>query len=124
MNPETESKFSSWQSEIRRVGALYLEAAKFTAAEKVAILLSALSLWLIVLILATGVLVFCTLCLIHLLGAVLPLWASYLIMAALFMVLIGAVYLARTALIANPVARFVSRLFLNPPKNTSGNDNA
>lgn len=123
MNPESETNTAGWQGDLKRVASLYLEAAKFTAAEKVTILLAALLLWLIILVLGVGVLVLCTLCLIHLLGAVMPLWASYLIMAALFVALIGSIYLARVPLIIDPMARFVSRLFLNPPKNT-GNDNS
>lgn len=116
MNTEPESKFTDIQEEIKRVGGLYLDAARFTAAEKVAVLLSATALGLLLLALGMAALLFCTMCVVHLLAAVIPIYWVYLIMATLFVILIVGIYLLRTMLIINPVARFVSRLFLNPPK--------
>lgn len=99
-----------------RLAGLYLDVAKFSAAEKITVLISALTTGLLMLALGMGVLMFCTLCLVHLLARVMPIYIVYIIIAALLAMLAAIIYLMRTSLIVNPVARFVSRLFLNPPK--------
>ncbi len=47
-----------------------------------------------------------------------PVWA-YLIIAAFYLVLIAVILLVKKYIIVNPIARFISRLIVEPPKNDS-----
>lgn len=93
-----------------RLGGLYVESAKFVLAEKLAQLAAAGLMLVICLVLGIFALAFFSGTCVELLSLVLPAWAGYAIMGGLFVVLIIIVMIFRTALIINPIARFVSRL--------------
>ena len=117
MDSETKQNIQALKTEAKRLGSLYVEVAKLTAAEKATMLMSAIALGIIILALAMGVLVFFTMSLVHTLGSFMPISAVYLLMGLIFILLIALIYSLRTPLIYNPVARFMSRLNLDPPTN-------
>lgn len=115
MNTSTQETLQSLKADAKRLALLYFEASKYTVAEKSVMLFGALACAVIMLVLGVGVLVFITMSLISLLSEVVPLPLAYLIMALVLVLLALAVYLLRVPLIYNHMARFVSRLFLDPP---------
>lgn len=118
MNTDTKETLQSLKEEAKHLGKLYLDIAKYTMAEKATMLFSAMGISVVLLALAMGVLVFLTMALVHLLATFLPIAVVYLIMALLLVIIIALIYMMRTPLIHNTVARFVSRLFLDPPSNS------
>lgn len=95
---------------LRRLGILYLENARFIAAEKLTQLLSAGLMLIICLVLGIFALAFFSGTCVELLAMVLPAWAGYAILGAFFVLLIVLCIVFRNALIVNPIARFISRL--------------
>lgn len=95
---------------LKKLVALYMENAKFTAAEKMTVLLSAAVLLLISMVLGVIALAFLAGACIGLLELVLPGWGAYAIMCGFFILLIVLVFALRKSLIVNPIARFVSKL--------------
>lgn len=110
-----DNSISSLAESLKKLGKLYMENARYTAAEKITILLSAVMMFLIVYLLAIIILVFLVLGLAETLNASLsPFWV-YLAVSGLFTLLLGVLYALRIKLVYNPVARFISKLFINPP---------
>ena len=70
----------------------------------------------ICLVLGLFALAFITVALIELLALAIPVWASYLIFAGIYAVIIIALILLREPLIMNPIARFLSKLLLEPER--------
>lgn len=101
---------------IKRLVRLRLEGAKLAATDKASVLMSTVALFIIVAILAACIFLFCSLALIHLMATAIPLMWAYLIMGGFYILLLVVLIALRHSLIFNPVARFLSRLFLTPPQ--------
>ena len=111
---KTESA-SALIAALKRLGKLYLENAKYTAAEKITIFLGATALCIIVLILGLLAFLFTCFCIADLLATYLsPFW-SYLIVTGIFILAIVVLCTFKNTLIFNPIARFISKLILDPP---------
>lgn len=118
MDQPSDNSISGIYEDIKRLGKLYIEDARYTLAEKVTLLLSAIAIFLICVMLAIAVLVFLAIGIANLLSSVIaPAW-SYLIVSGIFIALIAVLILLRDHLVATPIARFVTKLFLRPPKNS------
>lgn len=115
-NPEQASTKHTIQEELRRLASLYLDATKFTVAEKGTVLLSAAFICVVALLLGMAVLVFVSLGVVHLLACCMPLWLVFFIMGAFLILVLVVLYLLREKIVYDPMARFVSRLILTPPK--------
>lgn len=114
MDQKQDTQISSFYEAIKKLGALYVENAKLTVAEKTTMLLSAVAIFMIYMLLGLAMLVFLIIGIANLLESVIaPFW-SYLIVAGVFAVMILVLYFFRIQLIYNPVARFISKLFINP----------
>lgn len=104
---------------------LLLEDTRLSVAEKLTRLLSGLALSVVLMIIATVALVFISIGISMLLARTLsPMWA-FLIVAGFYVVLFAVVILCRRFFIVDPIARFISRLIINPPVNpaTQNHDN-
>lgn len=99
---------------LRRLATLYLENAKITTAEKLTMFCTAATVGVICLVLGLFALAFITVAMIELLALAIPVWASYLIFAGVYGAIILTLILLREPLIMNPIARFMSRLLLEP----------
>lgn len=100
----------------KRLAGLYVDSAKITATDKVTTLFSVVAIFLVGMLLSLLAVVFLALALVCLLESVLsPCW-TFLIVTGLFLLLIVLLIVFRVQLVYNPVARFVSKLFLKPPK--------
>lgn len=118
--PELNEKPNSFQAvydSIRRLLTLQLDYARLTVAEKFTVLLSAIAFYSMAVALASLVLIFLSIGFGHLLvGTALGRFA-YFIVAGMYIVLLVLLFIMRKQLIINPIARFMSRLFVEPPKN-------
>lgn len=113
-NSTMEDRMRSARHSLRRLATLYLENAKITTAEKLTMFCTAATVGVICLVLALFALAFVTVALIELLALAIPVWASYLIFAGIYAVMILTLILLREPLIMNPIARFMSKLLLEP----------
>ena len=100
---------------IHRYLKLLIEDTRLNVAEKLTRLMSAVAIAAILLFLAVVTLVFLSLGISMALSEVMkPLWA-FIIVAGFYMVLCVVLIVARKQLIVDPIARFLSKLLLNPP---------
>ena len=112
--PSMEDRMRAARHSLRRLIALYLENAKITTAEKLTMFCTAATVGIICLVLGLFALAFITVALIELLALAIPVWASYLIFAGIYCAIILILILLREPLIMNPIARFMSKLLLEP----------
>ncbi len=105
-------------AEARKFFSLEWDYAKLTAVEKLAVLLSAIAFVVVVIIIATFILHYLFSALISVLASALGCaWGAHLIAAGVLALLLLLVFAFKKQLIVNPVARFVSKLFLKPDDN-------
>lgn len=103
--------------EIKRYVTLQVDYSRLTVVEKMVVLLSTAAVSVIVGALAISVLFYLSLSLESYLTQVLGCqWGAYLIVASLYLILMGVVIGLRDKLIINPIAKFLSKLFLTPKK--------
>ena len=97
---------------------LFAEARRYFSTEWVAVLLSAIAVVAVVSILATFVVHHLFTALIGVLASALGCaWGAHLIAAGILLVVMLVVFAFKRQLIVDPVARFVSKLFLKPEDN-------
>ena len=105
-------------TEARKFFSLEWDYTKLTAVEKTAVLLSAIAFVAVVIIIATFILHYLFSALVSVLATALGCaWGAHLIAAGILLVLLLVVFAFKKQLIVNPVARFVSKLFLKPEDN-------
>lgn len=101
---------------VRRLVVLHIDYARLTATEKLTIILSTMAIYALVVIFATLSLVFITLGVGHLLATTIAPHFAYLIVAGFYVIVLVLLFLLRKKLFVNPIARFLSKLFVNPPE--------
>lgn len=89
-----------------------LEYARLTGAEKATVMLSGIALALMALMLALFFLFFLSLALSQWIASALGYGWSYLITAGIYGVMLALLIVFRKYLIQDPIARFVSKIFL------------
>ncbi len=105
-------------SEARKYFSLEWDYTKLTAVEKLAVLLSAVAFVAVVIIICTFVLHHLFTALVGVLAEAMGCaWGAHLIAAAVLLVLLLVVFAFKRQLIVDPVARFISKLFLKPEDN-------
>ena len=105
-------------NEARRYFSMEWDYTKLTAVEKLAVLLSAVAFVAVVIIIGTFILHYLFAALISILASAMGCaWGAHLIAAAILLVLLLVVFAFKKQLIVDPVARFVSKLFLKPEDN-------
>ena len=110
--PELNEKPNSFQAvfdSLKRLVTLQLDYARLTVAEKCTVLLSTIAFYSMAVALATLVLIFLSIGLGQLLTDTVIGKYAYIVLFVLLFVL-------RKRLIINPVARFMSKLLVEPPK--------
>lgn len=113
---EKDNKFVNIADTLRRIATLYIENAKLSTAEKLTVLLSGIAICALVMVLGLLALVFIAIGISALLSEfIAPFW-SYFIIAGLFILIAGIIIMLKEPLVLNPVARFISRLFVDQPK--------
>lgn len=105
-------------NEARKYFTLEWDYTKLTAVEKLAVLLSSIAFVAVVIIIGTFALAYVMSALIDVLASAMGCtWGAQLIAAALLLVLLLVVFAFKRQIIVDPVARFVSKLFLKPEDN-------
>ena len=96
---------------------LRLEDARLNAAEKLTLLLSALTFYALMIIVGMVALIFISIGVGHMLASTIshPMWA-YVYIAGFYVILFVLLVVFRQKLIFDPIARFISRLIVEPPK--------
>lgn len=101
---------------VKRLLLLQLDYARLTATEKLTVILSTVAIYALVVIFSTLSLVFLTLGVGHLLATTIAPHFAYLIVAGFYVLVLIVLLLFRKQIFINPISRFLSRLFLDPPK--------
>ena len=105
-------------NEARKYFSLEWDYTKLTAVEKMAVLLSAIAFVAVVLIIGVFIVHYLFSALISLLASALGCtWGAQLIAVAILLVMLLVVFAFKKQLIVDPVAHFVSKLFLKPEDN-------
>ncbi len=107
---------------LKKLFALKVENVRLTVAERLTIFLVGVISFLLLLILGAFILAFLSNALVDLLTEAIPAWTASLILAGIYLAVTIIVYLFRKPLIIRPVARFVSRLIIEPPKEINDNE--
>ena len=102
-------------AEIKKYVTLQVDYTKYTVTEKMVVLLSATATALILGALGFGVLFYLSIALADYLTEVLNCqWGAHAIVAGIYALLLVFVVIMRKPMIVDPIARFLSKLFLNP----------
>lgn len=89
-----------------------IEYTRLTVSEKLTLLLAMIAIWLIVLVGVSATLFFLSIALSHLLEeSVGPVWSACIV-AGCYLIVLVVIFAFRKQLIVNPIARFVTRLFM------------
>ena len=101
---------------LRRYLKLLIEDARLTAAEKLTILFSTVSLFALVVIVGVVALVFVSIGIGHLLAETIAPVMAYLYIAGFYILVLIAMIVFKRQLFIDPICRFVTRLIVEPPK--------
>lgn len=105
-----------WE-ECKKYISLQIEYTKLTALEKLTILLAAMTFVGVVIVLSACALFFLSAAFVTWLDSMINCtWAANLITCAVVLLILLIVVCLKKTLIVDPVTKFVTKLFLNPPK--------
>lgn len=117
MENNNEMSISKLWKDFRKFLELELDYVKLTATEKLTIILSSIAVVSLIIILGGLVLFYLSFALTYLLGSWFGNMAiSFLVIGGLLLILLCILYVMRKRLILDPIAKFISKLFLDPPK--------
>lgn len=95
---------------------MYISNAQLTLAEKTTVLMSTIAIAFMVLLLSVVALLFIVIGIANWLESYIePFW-TFFIVAGVFLLMMAVLVIFRVKLVYNPIARFISKLFVNPPK--------
>lgn len=116
MNENNQNSVHELLQSVKRLAGLHLDYARLTAAEKMTVLLSTIAFYSMVVIVGTLVLIFISIGVGHLLASTIARVPAYLYVAAFYLVLFILLFVFRKKLFIDPIARFVTKLFVKPPE--------
>lgn len=116
MSETQNNNFHCLVANVKRLIGLELDYARLTAAEKTTVLLSSIAFYAVVVLLGTMLILFISIGVGHLLAETIAPHFAYLFVAAFYLILFILAFIFRRKLFVDPTARFITRLFLNPPK--------
>ena len=112
MSDQSNSFARLWE-QIKDYAVMRFEYCKLTAAEKVSMLITALSLALLIGTLCAVALFFISMAAVYWIAIGVGYGFALLIMAGVYALAVAVVVIFRRQLILNPVCRFISRLLLS-----------
>ena len=120
---DNQNQYRTLWEQLRRLFNLEVDNARFLVTEKLAVLLSSITFYAILVVIITCVTIFLTIGVVNLmLERVEPHWA-YIIVASFYLLLMVVLILFRRQLIINPITRFLSSVMLDPPSSSTPNKN-
>ncbi len=102
---------------LKRFLHLEVENIRLTAAEKSTVLLATISFCVIAFVIGACSLLFLSVGIVKMLSLTLPVYWTYLILGLFYMGLFILLFAFKRVIIIDPIARFMSRLFVEPPEN-------
>jgi hypothetical protein len=112
---EEESAYAKLYGEVKRLCGLEVENARLLLTEKLTLLLGRISLVAVSFVVSAAALVFLSMSVADfLLRGLAPCW-TYLIIGGFYVMIIVIVACFRRRLIIDPIARYISRVILDPP---------
>lgn len=113
--PSEESAYTKLYSEVKRLCTLQIENARLLITEKLTLLFGRIALVAIAFVVSTTALIFLSMAVADfLLRGLEPCW-TYLIIGAFYVVIVIIVCCFRRKFIVDPIARYLSRVILDPP---------
>lgn len=110
-----ESTYAKLYAEVKRLCALQFENVKLVITEKLTLLLGRIALVAIAFVVSTTALIFISMAVADfLLRGLQPCW-TYLIIGAFYVMIVVITCCFRRKLIVDPIARYLSRVILDPP---------
>lgn len=119
---DNKNTFDSLTQLLARYARLNLGQARMVTAEKLTVLLSTIAIYALAGAVAMIVLIFASVGVGHLLATTALGETAYLYVAAFYALLLICLLLFRRRLIIDPMARFLTRLLVKPPKNDTDNE--
>jgi uncharacterized membrane protein YqjE len=115
--PETPDNFQQLYEDVKKYVFLQTEYIKVEFVEKLAVLLSTLLIVTLIIVLAIIALFYMFFSLAYIIEPLVGnLSASFAIIAGIYVILMGSLYLLRKELIITPMVKFLSNLFLTNTK--------
>lgn len=115
-NESGSGDYSALYAMLKRFLKLNIENARLTVAERMTILLSGLTFYMIVILIGVCIMGFLSISLAQLLSESLAEHWAYMIVAGIYAVFILILIALRKPLIINPISRFISQLIVEPPE--------
>lgn len=119
---QASAYLSLWES-LRRLFNLEVDNAKMMVAEKLTVLSARLAVCFVVFVVGTCTLIFASMGVADILLENLPPRWTYLLIAAFYALVIVILIAFRRRIFINPIARFMTRVILDPPTQESGKGN-
>lgn len=111
----SEQNLNNLWTEIKTYFSLQIDYTRLTATEKLATILSMVALVGIALVLAVCAIFYLSFALVHYLSEVVgSMWGAHLIVAGIFILLLILLFVFRKPLVINPVARFITKVLIDP----------
>lgn len=115
IQPEEESNYERLYSEVKKLCSLEVENARLLLVEKLTLLLGRITLVAVSFVVCTAALIFLSMSAADfLLRGLQPCW-TYMIVGAFYVLIVVIVACFRRRLIVDPIARYISRVILDPP---------
>lgn len=112
---EEESAYAKLYAEVKHLCSLEIENARLLLSEKLTLLLARISLVAVSFVVSATALVFLSMSAADfLLRGLAPCW-TYLIIGGFYVLIVIVVACFRRKLITDPIARYISRVVLDPP---------
>lgn len=113
--PESDNSYRKIFSEVKNLCNLEIENARLLLSEKLTLLVGKLALTAVVFIMSTAAMLFLSLAVAHMLMHTLSPAATYTIVGAFYVAIAILVATFRRQLIIDPLARYITRVVLDPP---------
>lgn len=116
-----ESTYNRLYLELKRLAGLQIENAKLLVTEKLTLLLGRMALVAVAFVVSATALIFLSMSAADfLLRGLAPCW-TYLIIGGFYVVIVIIACCFRRRLIVDPIARYISRVILDPPADKPSN---
>lgn len=113
---DSENSYSKIYAEVKKLCSLEIENARLLLTEKLTLLVAKIMLTAVVFVLSTAAMIFVSMALADFLLRTLSPAATYSIVGLFYIIVAVLIAVFRKSLIVDPVARYVSRVVLDPPE--------
>lgn len=113
--PDSDNAYNRIFSEVKHLCNLEIENGKLLLTEKLTLLIGKITLTAVVFIMATAAMIFISMGVAHLLLRCMSPWATYVTVGGFYVAIAVIAAVFRRQLIIDPIARYISRVILDPP---------